>query len=167
MALDASALSEEMRVAMGFPSPVSTQLLGWSMGVVEEVLNGFATFGNVPSPHPISGVTGAGMASLIANYAGYGFVTPQLLNFCTAVADHITGSGIVTYIGPPPAPPGLQPPDAWFLGGTISGLSGASMAADVAAAVGFPGGSPQLLSQCTVIANHIMANAQVVSGVIS
>lgn len=167
MALNANGLAEEMRSAMGFPSPVSNELIGWSAGVVEEVLKGVATFGNIPGPHPIAGITGPGMAALIADYAGYGSVSADLLNFCTGVANHIVSSGVVTYTAPPPAPPAIPPAAAWFLGGTISGLSGPAMAAQVAAATGFPGVSAELLNQCTAIANHIMANAQVVSGVIS
>lgn len=168
MALNASGLADEVRSAMGFPSPTSKEIVGWATGIVDEVTsNGVATFGNIPGPHPISGITGASMAGKVATAAGYGSVSAELLNFCTGVANHITGSGVVTYAGPPPAPPALPPPAAWFLGGVVSGLSGPAMAAQVASAVGYPGVSPELLNQCTAIADHIMANAQVVSGVIS
>lgn len=168
MALSGSGLAEEIRSAMNFPSPTSTQLIGWATGIVEEITtNGMATFGTIAGPHPISGLTGSSMAGKVANYAGYPGVSAQLLNFCTAIANHIMTNGVVTYAGPPPAPPAIPPSAAWYTGGTISGLSGSLMASDVASAVGFPGVSAPLLNKCTAIANHIMTNAQVESGVIS
>ena len=107
------------------------------------------------------------MAALIAPLAGYPGVTPDLLNFCTGVANHILAAGQVFYSGPPPAPPVLPPSLAWFLGGTISGLSGSAMADLVKTTMGKPSVTSELLNQCTAIANHIMTNATVVSGVIS
>lgn len=166
MALDEVALADEIASAMGYPS-TSAQLVGWAKGVVEEVKHGVATFGNIPGPHPISGVLGPSMASLISNYAGYGSVSPELTSFCAGIATHIISSGVVTYTSPVPAPPALLPADAWFLGGTISGLSGAGMAALVQSMVGYPSISSKLLAECNAIASHIMANAEVVSGTIN
>lgn len=165
MAMDEVGLADEVATAMGYPF-TSPQLIGWAKGVVEEVRNGVATFGDIPTPHTISAISGPAMADLIATYAGYGFTTPELINFCTAIATNIMADGIVTYASPPPAPPGLLPPDAWFLDGTISGLDGSAMAALVASMVGYPNVSTKLLAECTAIVSHIMGNAEVVSGVI-
>jgi len=166
MALNETALAQDIADAMGFPT-VSAQLVGWSKGVIEEVKKGVATFGNIPTPHPISGIVGSSMASLITNYAGYGTTSPELTSFCNGIATHIVTSGVVTYTSPVPAPPAIMPPAAWFLGGTISGLSGGAMASMVQTMVGFPSVSSKLLAECTAIADHIMNNAEVVSGVIS
>lgn len=165
MAMNETQLAQEVADAMGY-STVTSQLIGWAKGIVEEVKNGSATFGNIPGPHPISGVLGPNMATLIANYAGYGYATPELTNFCTGVAKHIVSSGVVTYTAPPPAPPAIMPPQAWFLNGTISGLDGSAMASLVATMVGYPNVSAKLLAECTAICDHIMSNAEVTSGVI-
>jgi len=152
-------------IGQGF---VTLHVTAFATGVLDELTqNGSATFGNIPGPHPISGLSGASMASRIVAAGPYTFVSPELANFCTAIADHITANGVVTYAGPPPAPPGLPPPDAWFTGGVVSGVNGPGMAAEVAAAVGYPFVSTQLIGKCTAIADHINNNAQVESGVIS
>ncbi len=164
MAVNAPQLADEVAAALGYDT-TSTQLIGWATGILEELTqNGIATFGFTPSGHTISGMTPASMASKIANYAGYGSVSTELLNYCTGIVNHIHGTAIVTYIGPPFPPP---PPPGWYLGGTISAINGAGMASMVAAAVGYPGVSAQLLAKCTAICDHIIANALVVSGVIS
>ena len=107
-------------------------------------------------------MTGASMASKVQGYAGYPTVSTELLDFCSAIVDHIQGDGIVTYTGPP-----MPPGNDWFLGGTISGLSGATLAALIQSYVGYPLVSTELLGMSTAITDHIEANAEVVSGVIS
>ena len=161
MAMNYPQLAEEMRIAMGF-STTTTQLLGWARGIVEEVKNGIATYGGNAGPHTISNISGPNMASLIQNYAGYSGVSPQLNNYCTAIANYIMVTARVTYIGPlPPAFPD------WWQGGTISGMVGSGMANSVAFSVPYPNVSAQLLAQCNVIVSHIHTNAQVVLGVIT
>lgn len=163
MATNATQLADEIRSAMGFPLPVSPQLIGWATGVLDELTsNGSATFGGMAGGHPISGMTGSSMASKVAAAAGYPSVTSELENFCTAIVDHIESDGIVTYIGP--VPPTM--PD-WFLGGTISGLDGSALAVLVKDAVGYPSVTSELETFCTAFTDHIMNNAEVESGVIS
>jgi hypothetical protein len=167
MATSIPTLATAIATGIG-QSFVTQQVTAFATGVLDELTqNGSATFGNIPGPHPISGLTGASMASRIVAAAPYPFTSPELVNFCTAIADHINNNGVVTYAGPPPAPPGLQPPDAWFQGGTVSGVNGPLMATEVAAAVGYPFVSTQLIGKCTAIADHINNNAEVESGVIS
>jgi hypothetical protein len=163
MATSAAGLAADVATALGHPGDVSAPVLGWATGVLGELTqNGIATFGLIPGPHPISGMTGASMASKIALAAGYPGPTPILIAYAGAICTHIQSSGFVTYTSPTsPIPPN------WFLGGTISGLNGPAMATLVAAACGFPGTTPILIAKCTAIASHIMSNAQVVSGVIS
>lgn len=164
MATSFPLLATEIATAIG-QSYVTTQVMGFAHGILEELTqNGTATFGFTPTGHTISGMTAASMAGKIATYAGYGYASPELVNFCMGIVTHIQGAAIVTYTGPIFPPP---PPPGWFLGGTISGLSGPAMASLVQSYVGYPSVSPQLLAKCTAIANHIMTNASVVSGVIS
>ena len=166
MATNAPQLANEIRAAMGFPLPVSQQLIGFAQGILEELtMNGIATFDSgIPGPHSISGMVGVSMATKVHNYAGWAEAgpTPQLINYCTGIVQHIHGMGIVTYVGPPP--PAI--PD-YFLGGTISGLDGTIMANTIAGLVPYPGTSPELIAKCTAIVTHIMVNAEVVSGIIS
>lgn len=165
MALDPTALASDIASAMGYPT-VSPQLIGWASGVLEEVKNGMATSRNTPSGHTISGISGSAMATLIADYGGYGSVSTQLTNYCGAIASNIMSNAIVTYTAPVLNPPAIQPPDAWYLNGTLSGLDGSSLASDVAAAVGYPSVSAKLLAKCTAITTHIMGNAEITDGVI-
>lgn len=164
MATSATQLADEIRSAMGFPTPVSAQLTGWAKGTLEELTqNGIATFGLVAGPHPISGMSAASMASKVAGYAEYPGVSAELLGFCKGIVDHIQGSGFVTYTGTPTG----SGPTEWALGGKIFGLSGSGMASQVASDVPYPNVSGPLLQFCTAVASHISTNASVVLGVIS
>lgn len=169
MAVNSPQLSDEIRVAIGFPLPISDQLIGWATGVLDELTqSGTATSRNFPGPHPISGMTGASMASRIiaASNGTYGFVSTELTNFCNAIVSHVQTSGQVFYTSPIPANP-PPPSDSWFLGGTITGLDGTVLASLVAAQVGYPFVSTQLLAMCTAFVTHIQTNAEVTDGVIS
>jgi hypothetical protein len=155
-------------MAMGFPAPNSAQIIGWAQGILEELTqNGTATSRNFPGPHPISGMSGASMASKIASYAGYPGVSSTLNNYCNAIVQHIQSNGQVFYTAPVAAPPAIPPPAAWFLNGTISGLSGSTMASLIVSQVGYPGVSSQLLAKCNAIVAHIQSNALVTDGVIA
>ena len=164
MAVSGSGLADEIRIAMGFPTPVSTQLTGWATGTLDELtISGTAGFGGVAGPHSITGMTGSSMATRVETEAGYPSVSTELTNFCTALVDYIQSNAVVTYTGPtPPPPPGFTD------GGTISGMVGDDMADDIHDSVGFPGSTSTPLKElCGAIVDHIQANAQVASGVIS
>ena len=135
-------------------------------GIVEETKHGKATWGNTPGGHKISGISGSSMASLVMGYAGYPGMTKELIQTCKAVADYTMENAIVTYDSPPPSPPVLMPPDAWFLNGKISGLVGAGMANKIVQYVGYPFASDVLVAECNTICSHIMSNALVTKGVI-
>ena len=169
MAVNPTQLANEIVAAVPYPSAATTELIGFATGVLDELTqNGSATSRNFPGPHPISGMTGGSMADKIRanSYASFGYTSVPLLNFCTAIVSHIHGMGVVTYTSPIPANP-PPPSDSWFLGGTISGLNGATLAALVTAQVPYPFVSPQLISFCTAITTHIMTNAEVTDGVIA
>lgn len=161
MALDADALAMEITLGLGQTTP-SDEVKGFAQGIIDELKAATASFGGTPGPHVISGMTGASMAGKIKDAAGYPSVTPQLMGFAQGICDHVQMLGIVTYVGPPP--PAV--PD-WFLGGTVTGLSGAVMAVTVQGAAGFPSVTSQLTGMCSAIADHIVANAEIVMGVIS
>lgn len=162
MSVNPTLLASQIAAAVGHPGNVTQQVQGFATGILNELTqSGHAAVGS-PSGNTISGMTGTSMASRVASAAGYSFVSTPLRNFCTGIVTHIQSAGSVTYTGPiPPAPV------VYFLGGTIVGLSGPSMAALVQSTVGFPFTSSQLSAMCTAIATHIMTNAQVSSGTIS
>lgn len=162
MSVNYVTLASEIATAIGHPGNVTTRVTGFAHGILEELTqNGTATVG-APTGNTISGMTGSSMATKVANYAGYSYVSTQLNKFCKGIVDHIQGSGVVSYTGPtPPAVP------IYFLGGTISGLNGTGMASNVVSEVGYPFTSTELLAMCGAIANHINNNAVVTSGVIS
>lgn len=161
MAVNPSLLATQIVAGIG-QSSVTTQVTGFATGILDELTqNGIAVFGVSPTGNTITGLSGSSMASRVAAGAGYGSVSPELMNFCTGIVTHIL-TATVTYTGPtPPSEP------AWFLGGTIVGLSGPAMAALVQASVGYPNVSSQLQGMCSAICDHITANAEVTSGVIS
>lgn len=164
MATNASQLADEIRVAMAFPAPTSTQLIGWATGVLDELTsNGMATSRFFAGPHPISGMSASSMATKVADEAGYPGVSDELLDYCEAIVEHIEGDGEVFYTAPLPPPDA----DAWFLNGTISGLDGSTLASLIASKVGYPGVSTKLLAKATAIVDHIQDNAEVTDGVIA
>lgn len=166
MAMSSALLSLDLQDAMGFPSPPTIELIGLADGIIAELIeNGSTTFGNVPGPHLITGITAASMANKISGGAGFPSVSIDLLNMCSGIIKHITESGVVFYAGPPPAPPAIPPSAAYNSGGTISGLSGSAMANEVKTAMGKDSVSIKLLNKCTAIVNHIIINAEINSGV--
>lgn len=157
MAMSASALAGEIAAALG--ESQTTEIEGFATGFVDGLKLGVATFGP-PSGNTISGVLGPTVAGLIQSAAGYPSVSAELTGFGSGFATHIATSAIVTYTGP-------GPPAGFFTGGTISGLSGSTFASLVQAAAGYPSVSAELEALCTAVTDHIVANAEVVSGVIS
>lgn len=192
MAMVGVDLANAIRSAMGFPLPLSSQLLGWGNAIVSHVtstsLISFAP-GQVTGIAPASGgplssgaasggllvgPTGAVLAPLVRTDAGYPNVSPQLLNMCTAICSHIvTNSRIAFSTGNVTGActntlitPGV------FTGtgsnGTLSGLLGNQLADEVHAAVGFPGStSTQLKAFCNALVNYIMSNAVASGGIMT
>lgn len=162
MAMDVSALADAITLGMGFSLPASTEITGFAQGVVDGVSAGTASFGGIPSPHVISGMDGSAISAAIASNAGYPGVSSELAGFGDSLATYIQSNAIVTYTGPvPPPPPGFN------LGGTISGLVGAALGDALAAGMGLGAASAEVTAMGTAIADHIVANATVVNGVIS
>lgn len=185
MALVGADLAEAIRVEMGFPSPVSTQLVGWGEGVVQHIqsaatVNHALVTGDTSPGSPlsngaaaggiISGMDGSTMASLVQAGAGYPNVSSELDTFCQQIVSHIQTLGLVefeageitgqctsTALSPGPLTNGAG------TGGEISGLDGSILADAIHSAVGYPGGtSSALVKFCTAITNYIMANAEAI-----
>jgi len=158
MATSASGLSEEIRVAMGFPLPVSAELLGWATGVLGEITtNAVATTGGSAGPHTISGMTGASMASKVVASAGYGSVSTELGDYCDAIVSYIQDNAEIFYTNGP----------VFDSGGTISNLVGSDLAALIASTVGYAGVSTPLLDKSTAMIDHIQDNAEANGGSIT
>ena len=167
MALNGTQLAESIRSIMGYPTPTSDQLIGWSTGIVNEIVfNGSATYGNTPSGHPISGLSASSMADrIITEVSQYPVVTTQLIQFCAGIVEHIHSNAIVTYSSPIKNPP--TEPLGWYLGGTISGMTAAGMAESIRSNVGYTTVSNLLLAECSAIVSHIHDFGQVEWGIIS
>ena len=159
--MNGDQLGDEIAQAFGYDF-TSEQLHCWGRAIVAEVRHGVATFHLKKSGHKISGIVGVSMAGMVVSCMNYGFISRELNRFCDAIADHVMGSGIVTYEGPDTG----TPPVDWFLGGKISGLSGPVLAGMVVDYVGYGYVTDRLLIECTVIVKHIMNNAEVTLGVI-
>ena len=166
MAMNGPQLGSEIAAALGFPGNVTTEVLCFGTSIVTHVQTGTATFGGFPGPHPISGLDGNALASLVGSCA-YPFVSPELLTYCSIIANYIMASGVVTYTGPPPNPPGGEV--GFREGGTISGMDGNQLAQLIHTALysAFAGPSAPLIAKCTAIVDHIQNNAEVENGVIS
>jgi len=172
MAMVAADMAEAIRIAMGFPSPASTELIGWSTGVINEIVaaalsqhasgtitgtapstGGALTAGTAVSG-TVTGMTGASMASRVDIAVGYGSVTTELDAFCDEIVAHINDDGVIAFasgqiIGTctnTVVSPGPLTGGAGTLG-TISGLDGDTLADNVHTAIGFPGGTSTTLNE--------------------
>lgn len=180
-----SALATDIRVAMSFPEPNSTEMLGWGNAVVQHVQSGLVNnaSGTItgtcpPSGGPlssgaatnglISGLSGSTLASLVVSEAGYPSVSAQVTAFCTEIVNHIQTQGTVSFstgnITGNCTNTAVNP--GTFTGegsnGTISGLNGSTLASAIHGSAGYPGSvSPELILFCTAIVDYIMANAVV------
>ncbi len=187
MAMTGAGMAERIRSDMGFPLPVSQQLIGWGTGVVTHIQNaalvnhasGLVTGTAPPSGGPlssgaadqglISSMTGSTMADLVEVNAGYGFVTSQLLTFCNEIVSHIESLGRVEFssgdITGTCTNTAISPGPLSGGAGTdgfIKLLNGPVLAAAIHAAVGYPGSvSTPLIEFCTAVVGYIMDNAEV------
>jgi hypothetical protein len=161
MAMNGNQLADEIAASIGY-GKTSGRLKCLGNGIVNEVRHGVATYGMIPGPHSISGISGSNMAQLIVTCNGYSYTSGRLVLYCNAIADHVMGAGIVTYAGLP-----LPTMVGWRLGGVISGLNGSVLAALIVNYERLGSVSGKLLAECTAIVNHIMNNADVETGVIS
>lgn len=186
MSMSPPSMADLIRSTMGFPTPVSSQLLGWASGVIQEITSN-ALVSNLPGT--ITGTTapgsslsnGAGMGGLIAGMSGgsmaskvvaavpYPYTSTQLTAFCNQIVLHIQSLGMVNFDSGnitgtctnTPLSPGPLVAGAGS-NGKIIGLSGPTLAAAIHAAVGYPGGvSLRLIQFCTAIVSYIMDNAAV------
>ena len=165
MPVNPSGLADEMADSMG--QDVTDELKGIAQGILDELtLQGIATFGLIPGPHPVVGLTPPTMAAKIVSAGGAKTITPQLLGLCTGIVSGLA-TAIVTYAAPPQTIPPIAPILDWFTGGLIAGLAGPVMAVQISSALGFPAPTPELINMANSIVNHIQANAQVESGKIS
>lgn len=182
-----SIMADFIRSSMSFPLPVSTQLLGWSTAIINEL----QTFGKVnnasgtitgtvpPSGGPL--VNGAGsnglismlqatrLASAVVSSAGYPFTSTQVSQVCVEIVSHIQTLGTVSFATGniqgvctnSPITPGTLS-GGTGVNGTISGLDGTILANAIHTSVGYPGmTSIKLIQFCTAIVSYIMANADV------
>lgn len=188
MGMSGSALADAIRSAMGFPLPVSNQLLGWGNAIVAHIQTGTVSnaSGTVTGTVPptggpliagaadngvIAGLNGSTLASLIfSDVAVYpGSVTAQLLATATSIVSHVlTGkvkfnSGNITGVctNTPLPSPGILTGGAGS-NGVIYNLSGSTLASLIHSSVGYPGSvSAKLIQFSTAIVNYVMANAVV------
>lgn len=166
MAMNGTQLADEIATALGHPGDVTAEVICFGTSIVTHVQSGTATFGGFPGPHPISGLSGPTLAGLVGSCA-YPFTSPELLTYCTIIANYIMANGVVTYASPPPNP------GAGEIGfreeGTISGMSGPDLAQLIHNALYsvYPGPSTVLTAKCSAIVGHIQNNAEVSNGVIS
>lgn len=186
MAMTGFGLAERIRSDMGYPAPVSKQLIGWGTGVVEHIQKA-AIVNHLPGT--ITGVTAAGsslaagaglpagiisamsgseMAELVVRYAGYGSVSEQLRCFCGEIVRHIETQGKVKFdsgnITGQCTSTLLSPGPLVGAGnsGDVVFLSGVILANNVHSHCGYPGSVSQLLIKfCTAVTNYIMENADV------
>jgi len=185
MAMTGAGMAEAIRVAMGFPLPVSTQLNGWGTGVVGHIQgsatvdhlpgdvtgtcpgSGGALTGGAADDGTIFGMVAATMASAIETAAGYPSVSTELTKFCTEIISHIQGSGVVEFgsgdITGNCTNTALSPGDlegGAGANGFIKSLDGPTLALAIHNSVGYPGGVSTPLTQfCTAIVDYIGANA--------
>ena len=178
MAMNPCGLATAIRLAMGFPSPNSCQLVGWATGVIDEIKTGIVSHAVVTGcgGGPLTNGTAAGgvivcvigtclATGIVANSGGkYGFVSGPLKLYACAVATHITCCGVVcfasgTITGSAPACSPLTCGAGTC--GMIICLCGPALAAQIAAKVGYGTVSGPLCVKATAMVCYITNNAEV------
>ena len=185
MAMVASDLATQLKAGLGFSgNPMTGQVSGMATAIIAEfaaasVANASGTvLGTAPptggpltagsaAGGTISGMSGSDLASKMKSDSGFPSVSPQLLNFCTAMVTHFL-TGVVSFAsgningtctntaGPPPIPGILSA--GVGTGGLISGYSGSTLASQLATALGQSDPTP-LLNFSTNLVTYVMANA--------
>lgn len=180
-----NGMADSIRTSMGFPTPLSAQLIGWGTAIVEHLQTaglvnnapGTVTGTCAPVPGPllngaaagglIAGLSGSTLANLVKTYAGYPSITSQLQGLCDAIVSHVQTMGIVSFASGnitgvctnTPLSPGTVTGEG--SGGTIAGLSGSVLASSAQGMAGFPSVTPELIAFCSGIVNYIMSDASV------
>ena len=170
MPMSPPQLAEEIRAALAATlltdySIVTDHLDGFAEGIIEEIRqNALAGSRVFSGPHPVSGMTGASMASKVILYSNgaYPNVSPQLQNFCQGIVNHINNVTVVFYASPTG---NINPNNNFFLDGVPQATNGSGMATEIRNLVPYPNNSPQLIAFCTAVADHINNNAEVTDGI--
>ena len=167
MAMSPFILAEDMRSKMNKPFPASLELIGLSVGIVSALQNATATFGNIQTPHSISGIDPKAMASDIASKSLFPGISNELIAMCTGIATYLEDNAIVTYAGPAPSPPAIPPSAAWNTGGTILNIDKDGLASQLQISMGQPAVTSDLIGMSDAITNHLLVFAEVNNGVIN
>jgi len=183
MAMDATALAEEIKEAIGqSPEPTSKKNKEMAKDIVNHLKTAIV---NHAIPGSVTGTAGApggplangaatgGVitlvpADLIGRFvATFGISTPEIIGMATAITTHvmtglvefasgtITGTCTHTPLNPGPLVGGAGS------GGEITGLEGSTLATLMASLMAKPGASEELEKMCTAIVDHISSNAEV------
>lgn len=181
MAMDASALADEIMAGLGSSDPATTQVTNMAKDIVDHVKTAVASYasGSVTGDAPSSGgplVNGAGangMILLVASdlvgrfSASFGQSTSEISGMATAISAHIiTGtfshsSGNITGVCTnTTSNPGILTAGTAIMG-EISGLSGSAMASAIASGISQAGSTPELDGLANAIVDHIEGNAEV------
>jgi len=177
MAMNPTVLADAIKNGLGFGAlPTSGKNTGMAADIVMHVQSGVVNFapGTIVGTAPPSGgplIAGAGTGGLItlvptalasAFAITFGVMTPEIQALATAISSHVSTLGTVTFApgtitgacSNTPVSPGVLAGAG--AGGTIIGLVGAVLAADIASGIGQPGPTPELINMATEITDHIM-----------
>lgn len=179
-------MATSIRTQMSFSPPNSSQLVGWSSGIINHLItSGLVNFapGTItgtcpPSGGPLSngaasmgivvGLDPSQLASLVQAAAGYPSISTELLKFCQQIVLHIETVGQASFASgniTGACTNTLLTPGSFTgagMNGTLSNLSGTTLANNIHSAVGYPGStSNQLINFCNAICNYLMTNADI------
>lgn len=174
-----------IRSSMFFPTPTSTQLVGWASAIVTHLTsNGLVNFapGTITGDTTpggslsngagaggiVSGLSGSVLAPIVASNAEYPGVSSILQIYCNQIVLHIM-TGLVTFdpgnvtgsCTSTVLTPGILV-DGAATNGKLLGLNGTTLANLIHSSVGYPGiTSTRLIEFCTSICDYLMSNASV------
>ena len=182
MALDAVTLADDIKTAMGFGAePQSTELTNLAQDIVTHILTavvsnapGTVTGDAPPAGGPlINGAASGGVILLISSAldaaftTSFGISTPEISGMASAISAHIAAGttefaiGNITGTCSNTAAPSPGPLLGQGTGGTIVGLVGATLAADISTGVLQGGVTPtELLGMSNAIDDHVALNGE-------